>query len=160
MISLSVCDERKTRPGVQWPVFPWVLADYTSQILDLDSPASFRDLSKPIGALNPQRLESYRFRFKEMPRDEGLALPCLALPCLALPCLACCHRTRGWWLCLSHSCSVQQLALNATSQEQGSCKLIGCCLCNVLPNAQFECIPGWFQHRGSDPHHYIGTICF
>ena len=57
---------------MQWPVFPWVLADYTSPVLDLNSPGSFRDLSKPIGALNPQRLESYRFRFKEMPRDEVL----------------------------------------------------------------------------------------
>lgn len=57
---------------VQWPVFPWVLADYTSPILDLNSPGSFRDLSKPIGALNTQRLESYRFRYEEMPRDEVL----------------------------------------------------------------------------------------
>jgi len=47
-----------------------VLADYNSTALDLNNPASFRDLSKPIGALNKQRLESYRFRFREMPRDE------------------------------------------------------------------------------------------
>ena len=73
---------------MQWPVFPWVLADYTSPILDLNNPASFRDLSKPIGALNPQRLESFRFRFKEMPRTEVLLLLALnfALPCIALPC--------------------------------------------------------------------------
>lgn len=31
-------------------VFPWVLADYSSPSLDLTSPASFRDLSKPVGA--------------------------------------------------------------------------------------------------------------
>jgi len=37
------------------------LADYNSTALDLNNPASFRDLSKPIGALNKQR---------EMPRDE------------------------------------------------------------------------------------------
>ena len=34
-----------TRPQV----FPWVLADYTSPSLDLNSPATFRDLSKPVG---------------------------------------------------------------------------------------------------------------
>ena len=77
---------------MQWPVFPWVLADYTSPTLDLHSPASFRDLSKPIGALNPQRLESFRFRFKEMPRDEvllSLALtPVLPCPALPFPCPA------------------------------------------------------------------------
>ncbi|KAL3135309.1 hypothetical protein ABBQ32_007505 [Trebouxia sp. C0010 RCD-2024] len=61
----------------QWPVFPWVLCDYTSQTLDLNSPASFRDLSKPIGALNPHRLEAYKFRFREMPRDEGADPPFL-----------------------------------------------------------------------------------
>ena len=59
--------------ALQWPVFPWILADYTSTALDLDSPGAFRDLSKPIGALNPQRLESYRFRFREMPREEASA---------------------------------------------------------------------------------------
>ena len=30
----------------QYPVFPWVLADYTSDILDLSDPDTFRDLSK------------------------------------------------------------------------------------------------------------------
>ena len=30
-------------------VFPHIIADYTSKKLKLDSPATFRDLSKPIG---------------------------------------------------------------------------------------------------------------
>ena len=33
----------------QYPVFPWVLADYTSEELDLSDPKTFRDLSKPMG---------------------------------------------------------------------------------------------------------------
>jgi len=37
--------------GWQYPVFPWVLADYTSQVLDLSNPAVFRDLSKVIRTL-------------------------------------------------------------------------------------------------------------
>lgn len=41
----------------EYPVFPWILADYTSAELDLTNPATFRDLSKPVGALNPERLE-------------------------------------------------------------------------------------------------------
>src|SRR5690606_7950879 len=48
----------------QYPVFPWVLADYTSDELDLDDPRSFRDLSKPMGMQNPARVpgfdENYR----------------------------------------------------------------------------------------------------
>ena len=32
----------------QYPVFPWILKDYTSEKLDLHNPAIFRDLSKVI----------------------------------------------------------------------------------------------------------------
>ena len=39
----------------QYPVFPWVLSDYTSETLDLNNPAMFRDLSMPVGALNPEK---------------------------------------------------------------------------------------------------------
>ncbi|OCF40285.1 hypothetical protein I317_05918 [Kwoniella heveanensis CBS 569] len=42
----------------QYPVFPWVLADYTSNILDLGSESSFRDLKHPMGALTPARREA------------------------------------------------------------------------------------------------------
>lgn len=46
-------------------MFPWVLADYTSEdIPDLTDPKKFRDLTKPIGALNPERLEDFIERFK------------------------------------------------------------------------------------------------
>jgi hypothetical protein len=41
----------------QYPVFPWVLADYSSEVLDLSAPATFRDLSKPAGAMNEERCE-------------------------------------------------------------------------------------------------------
>lgn len=46
----------------QYPVFPWVISDYASETLDLTNPAVFRDLSKPIGALNEQRLMLFRER--------------------------------------------------------------------------------------------------
>ncbi|KAI5467956.1 hypothetical protein BGZ63DRAFT_450007 [Mariannaea sp. PMI_226] len=43
----------------QYPVFPWVLADYTSDDLDLEDPATFRDLSKPMGAQTPNRVSGF-----------------------------------------------------------------------------------------------------
>lgn len=43
----------------QYPVFPWVLADYTSEDLDLDDPNTFRDLSKPMGAQTPNRVGGF-----------------------------------------------------------------------------------------------------
>ncbi|KAH3744075.1 protein FAN [Pelomyxa schiedti] len=51
----------------QYPVFPWIIKDYTSPVLDLSRPETFRDLSKPVGALNPARLAKFRERYDEMP---------------------------------------------------------------------------------------------
>ena len=35
----------------QYPVFPWILKDFTSEELDLHNPAVYRDLSKVIHIL-------------------------------------------------------------------------------------------------------------
>ncbi|ATY63554.1 beige BEACH domain-containing [Cordyceps militaris] len=43
----------------QYPVFPWVLADFTSEELDLNNPATFRDLSKPMGAQTQERVQGF-----------------------------------------------------------------------------------------------------
>uniref|UniRef100_A0A8C1ISS9 Neurobeachin b n=1 Tax=Cyprinus carpio TaxID=7962 RepID=A0A8C1ISS9_CYPCA len=48
----------------QYPVFPWVLTNYESEELDLTVPGNFRDLSKPIGALNPKRAVFYADRYE------------------------------------------------------------------------------------------------
>ena len=47
----------------QYPVFPWVLNDYTSDSIDIRDPAVYRDLRKPIGALNAERLDDFMERF-------------------------------------------------------------------------------------------------
>lgn len=47
----------------QYPVFPWVLADYTSEELDLTNPRSFRDLTKPMGCQNIERAEAFKERY-------------------------------------------------------------------------------------------------
>eukprot|EP00628_Pelagophyceae_sp_CCMP2097_P010593 CAMPEP_0184130214 /NCGR_PEP_ID=MMETSP0974-20121125/27485_1 /TAXON_ID=483370 /ORGANISM="non described non described, Strain CCMP2097" /LENGTH=686 /DNA_ID=CAMNT_0026433671 /DNA_START=98 /DNA_END=2155 /DNA_ORIENTATION=+ len=49
--------ERSVQDLSQYPVFPWVLRDYESVKLDLTKPGTFRDLSRPIGALDESRLE-------------------------------------------------------------------------------------------------------
>ena len=50
----------------QYPVFPWILADYTSETLDLSDSRVFRDLSKPVGALNPNRLAQLIERYNSL----------------------------------------------------------------------------------------------
>lgn len=47
----------------QYPVFPWVIADYDSTTLDLSRRTTYRDLSKPMGALEPSRLQFFLDRY-------------------------------------------------------------------------------------------------
>lgn len=54
----------------QYPVFPWIVADYTSSTLDLTNPKTFRDLTKPIGALEPNRLKTFVERYETFEDDE------------------------------------------------------------------------------------------
>lgn len=49
----------------QYPVFPWVLSDYSSEELDLDNPKSFRDFSRPMGCQTAAREAEYKDRFKQ-----------------------------------------------------------------------------------------------
>lgn len=54
----------------QYPVFPWVLNDYKSSTIDLNDRSVYRDLSKPVGALNPERLEYLTERYRTMQDPE------------------------------------------------------------------------------------------
>ena len=47
----------------QYPVFPWVLADYTSDELDLTNPKTFRDLAKSMGCQTREREAEYKERY-------------------------------------------------------------------------------------------------
>uniref|UniRef100_A0A669D9I1 Neurobeachin-like protein 2 n=1 Tax=Oreochromis niloticus TaxID=8128 RepID=A0A669D9I1_ORENI len=55
----------------QYPVFPWVLCDYTSTVLDLEDPAVFRDLSKPIGVVNPRHAQNVREKYESFEDPTG-----------------------------------------------------------------------------------------
>uniref|UniRef100_A0A672Z123 Neurobeachin-like protein 2 n=1 Tax=Sphaeramia orbicularis TaxID=375764 RepID=A0A672Z123_9TELE len=55
----------------QYPVFPWVLCDYTSDVLDLENPAIFRDLSKPIGVVNPRHAQNVREKYESFEDPTG-----------------------------------------------------------------------------------------
>ncbi|XP_006879701.1 PREDICTED: neurobeachin [Elephantulus edwardii] len=55
----------------QYPVFPWVLTNYESEELDLTLPGNFRDLSKPVGALNPKRAVFYAERYEAWEDDQN-----------------------------------------------------------------------------------------
>ncbi len=48
----------------QYLIFPWILINYDAASIDLNSPSSYRDLSKPIGALNPSRRQFFAERYQ------------------------------------------------------------------------------------------------
>lgn len=57
----------------QYPVMPWILADYSStgEELDLSRTSSFRDLAKPMGALDDARARSFKQRYRD---SEGVSI--------------------------------------------------------------------------------------
>ncbi|CAK9238386.1 unnamed protein product, partial [Sphagnum troendelagicum] len=63
LMTLNTLAGRSYNDLTQYPVFPWVLADYTSEKLDLSNPATFRDLSKPVGALDTKRFKVFEERY-------------------------------------------------------------------------------------------------
>jgi hypothetical protein len=73
IMALNLMAGRTFNDITQYPVFPWILADYTSETLDLSDSSVYRDLSKPMGALNPDRLEQLLDRYEDLdgfPEEE------------------------------------------------------------------------------------------
>ena len=66
LMALNTFAGRSHHDLSQYPVFPWVLSDYESEKINLDDPEVYRDLSKPIGALDPGRLEYFEERFRSL----------------------------------------------------------------------------------------------
>ncbi|KAL1508880.1 hypothetical protein ABEB36_003702 [Hypothenemus hampei] len=75
LMYLNTLAGRSYNDLMQYPVFPWILADYDSEELDLNNPLSFRDFTKPMGAQSPERLEQFKKRFKEWDDPHGETPP-------------------------------------------------------------------------------------
>lgn len=65
-LNISSLADRTCHDLTQYPVFPWVLSDYISPEIDLNDAKYYRDLTKPIGALNEDRLKQLVERYEEM----------------------------------------------------------------------------------------------
>ncbi|KAG0235966.1 hypothetical protein BGW42_004421 [Actinomortierella wolfii] len=63
LMHLNTMAGRTYNDLTQYPVFPWILADYTSEELDLTDPKTFRDLSRPMGAQTPDREKDFNDRY-------------------------------------------------------------------------------------------------
>ncbi|XP_029305197.1 LOW QUALITY PROTEIN: WD repeat- and FYVE domain-containing protein 4 [Cottoperca gobio] len=71
LMHLNTIAGRTYNDLMQYPVFPWVLADYQSETLDLSNPATFRDLAKPMGAQTEKRRQMFIQRYEEVEKIEG-----------------------------------------------------------------------------------------
>ncbi|KAI9119166.1 hypothetical protein K1719_009841 [Acacia pycnantha] len=54
----------------QYPVFPWVLADYESENLNLSNPKTFRKLEKPMGCQTPEGEDEFKKRYESWDDPE------------------------------------------------------------------------------------------
>ncbi|XP_036194412.1 WD repeat and FYVE domain-containing protein 3 isoform X9 [Myotis myotis] len=78
LMHLNTLAGRSYNDLMQYPVFPWILADYDSEVnlesfceVDLTNPKTFRNLAKPMGAQTDERLAQYKKRYKDWEDPNG-----------------------------------------------------------------------------------------
>ncbi|MES1919220.1 WD repeat and FYVE domain-containing protein 3, variant 2, partial [Bonamia ostreae] len=70
LLRLNTFSGRTFNDVTQYPVFPWIIRDYKSESINLSSAETFRDLSKPMGALNADSAKETKKRFEEIAKDN------------------------------------------------------------------------------------------
>eukprot|EP01121_Diplochlamys_sp_Union-15-3_P019956 TRINITY_DN7642_c0_g1_i1.p1 TRINITY_DN7642_c0_g1~~TRINITY_DN7642_c0_g1_i1.p1 ORF type:complete len:629 (+),score=81.03 TRINITY_DN7642_c0_g1_i1:50-1888(+) len=66
LIHLNTLAGRSFNDLTQYPVFPFILADYKSETIDSANSSTFRDLTKPMGAQNHERLMKFIGKFNDI----------------------------------------------------------------------------------------------
>lgn len=66
LMILNTLAGRTMNDLAQFPVFPWVLADYDSTDLDLERASTFRQLDKPMGAQQAERRAQFIERYEQL----------------------------------------------------------------------------------------------
>ncbi|XP_069124433.1 WD repeat and FYVE domain-containing protein 3-like isoform X2 [Argopecten irradians] len=75
LMHLNTLAGRSYNDLMQYPMFPWIVADYDSEELDLYKSETFRDLSKPMGAQTPERLKQFKKRYQDWDDPQGETPP-------------------------------------------------------------------------------------
>lgn len=60
LMRLNIFGGRTFNDPSQYPIMPWIIKDYESNVLDLNNPETFRDFSKPVGAITESRLQDLK----------------------------------------------------------------------------------------------------
>jgi factor associated with neutral sphingomyelinase activation len=65
LLYLNTMGSRSFSDLSQYPIFPWIITNYEDEEeFDIGEAKNYRDLSKPIGALNPEKFETFYKNFK------------------------------------------------------------------------------------------------
>ena len=72
LMRLNILAGRTFNDLTQYPVVPWVIQDFESDSINLNDEKTYRDLSKPIGAINDNRLEKFIDRYQSLVEDYDL----------------------------------------------------------------------------------------
>eukprot|EP01038_Epipyxis_sp_PR26KG_P005336 gene5336-7405_t len=75
LMALNTIAGRSYNDLCQYPVFPWVIADYESDSIDLNDTSVYRDLSKPMGAINEDRLKEFLDRYNSFEDNVTSGIP-------------------------------------------------------------------------------------
>jgi hypothetical protein len=74
LMALNTISGRSFNDLCQYPVMPWVLTQFTGSTIDLSDPSVYRDLSKPMGALNEHRLRDFLDRYESFAENESVTM--------------------------------------------------------------------------------------
>ena len=66
LMKLNVYSGRSFNDAGLYPLIPWIISKFDAETLDLNDPAFFRDLSKPVGAIGEERLETLLQRLSDL----------------------------------------------------------------------------------------------
>ena len=76
LLAINFYAGRSFNDITQYPVFPWIISNYSDEEINLDDPQNFRDLTRPMGGQNESRKEQFIERFKSMQElDDELSPP-------------------------------------------------------------------------------------
>ncbi|KAJ5075156.1 beige/beach-related [Anaeramoeba ignava] len=75
LMELNIIAGRSYNDISQYPVFPWIISNYESEELDLKDEKNYRDLSKPMGALNEERLQEFIQRYENFQDPDNVIPP-------------------------------------------------------------------------------------
>jgi factor associated with neutral sphingomyelinase activation len=74
---VNILSNRSYNDLSQYPIFPWVISDFTSPVLDLTNPKVYRDLTRPVGAINKHRLKKYKDQYEDLLNSKHQERPYL-----------------------------------------------------------------------------------